>query len=137
MHCLDAGKRLCSAQELEDACRGGSRKQFPYGNTYEPQKCPTEGDKPQPSGRYDACGEGFGLRDMIGNVWEWVNDWYGSNYYSTSPSVNPQGPSSGTYRVLRGGSWYDVSDFFRASNRNNSYLGNSFSNVGFRVARTP
>jgi len=82
-------------------------------------------------------GNGFGLHDMSGNVWEWVNDWYGSNYYPTSPLVNPQGPSSGSSRVLRGGNWYDYSDICRASNRFNFNPGFSFNGVGFRVARTP
>jgi len=83
-------------------------------------------------------GNGFGLHDMSGNVWEWVNDWYGDNYYSTSPSVNPQGPSSGSYRVLRGGSWDYNSDNCRASYRGYDDLPD-FSNYGFgfRVARNP
>ncbi|MBM3409581.1 MAG: formylglycine-generating enzyme family protein, partial [Betaproteobacteria bacterium] len=75
--------------------------------------------------------------DMSGNVWEWVNDWYGSNYYSTSPSVNPQGPSSGTYRVLRGGSGAYNSNDCRASRRLSDNPGDSYSAFGFRVARTP
>jgi len=82
-------------------------------------------------------GNGFGLHDMAGNVYEWVNDWYGSNYYSTSPSVNPPGPSSGVDRVLRGGSWINNSGNCRASFRDGNVPGNSVSFFGFRVARTP
>ena len=48
---------------------------------------------------------GFGLFDVLGNVWEWVGDWYQANYYQTSPATDPQGPASGESRVLRGGSW--------------------------------
>jgi len=82
-------------------------------------------------------GNGFGLHDMSGNVFEWVNDWYGSSYYSTSPSVNPPGPSSGSYRVLRGGSWSYGSDKCRASVRGYYSPGGSNDDLGFRVARTP
>jgi len=82
-------------------------------------------------------GNGFGLHDMSGNVSEWVNDWYGGTYYSTSSSVNPQGPSSGTYRVLRGGYWSYVSNDCRASTRGLDDPDYSNFNFGFRVARTP
>jgi len=82
-------------------------------------------------------GNGFGLHDMSGNVWEWVNDWWSSNYYSTSPSVNPQGPSSGSSRVLRGGGWGSNSNNCRASVRINHFPDDSGYGIGFRVARTP
>jgi len=82
-------------------------------------------------------GNGFGLHDMSGNVWEWVNDWWASDYYSTSPLVNPQGPSSGSFRVMRGGGWYVYSDFCRASRRSGLTPVSSDYDIGFRVARTP
>ena len=74
---------------------------------------------------------------MAGNVSEWVNDWFGTTYYASSPPTNPPGPASGTYRVLRGGSWNDSSNFVRSSHR--YFLTPSISNnrMGFRVARAP
>lgn len=74
MYCLDAGKRLCTAKEWASACRGTSKQFYPYGVRYDPERCPTRGEEPYVSGSFEKCGEGFGVRDMIGNVWEWTND---------------------------------------------------------------
>jgi formylglycine-generating enzyme required for sulfatase activity len=59
----------------------------------------------------------FGLYDILGNVWEWVNDWYDRNYYQDSPSQDPSGPASGEAPVLRGGSWFTFPGLVRVSNR--------------------
>jgi formylglycine-generating enzyme required for sulfatase activity len=91
----------------------------------------SSGSQTHPVGQ--KAGNGFGLHDMSGNVWEWVNDRYGLNYYAESPSVNPPGPSSGSARVLRGGSWNNGGAVCRSSNRALPVPGNAFH--GFRVAR--
>jgi len=80
-------------------------------------------------------GNGFGLHDMSGNVIEWVNDWFSD--YSADAQTNPQGPSSGSSRVLRGGGWFNFSSLCRASFRVNYDPDSSNFNIGFRVARTP
>jgi formylglycine-generating enzyme required for sulfatase activity len=80
---------------------------------------------------------GFGLHDMAGNVQEWVDDWYSSTYYASSPTTNPPGPLSGSRRVIRGGYWDILPVLSRASTRGGYEPNVPVGWVGFRVARTP
>ena len=75
---------------------------------------------------------GLGLYDMSGNVWEWVSDWYGDSY--PTGSRNPTGASSGSAKVLRGGSWIGIDRSTRAANRLRSNPANRDSYLGFRLA---
>ena len=77
----------------------------------------------------------FGLFDMHGNAWQWCSDWYGARYYSTSPVCDPLGPSAGTRRVLRGGSWGDLPIMARSSGRLRGRPIDAGNEEGFRVAR--
>ena len=74
----------------------------------------------------------FGLFDMLGNVWEWVNDWWDQSYYQNGPAQDPPGPSSGQLRVLRGGSWAGGPRDIRASLRNRRNPGDRDFDIGFR-----
>lgn len=80
---------------------------------------------------------GLGIYDMSGNVWEWVSDWYKSDYYAESPTYNPQGPDTGSYRVFRGGSWLSPAWGCRAANRVNDTPGYRSYGIGFRLALSP
>ncbi|MGI9239523.1 MAG: formylglycine-generating enzyme family protein, partial [Verrucomicrobiales bacterium] len=77
---------------------------------------------------------GYGLYDMVGNMWEWCWDLYGD--YPSSAVTDPHGPASGTLRVVRGGSWLNFAFSCRAAYRYNYYPGNSGFSLGFRFARS-
>ncbi len=128
--------RLPTEAEWEYACRGGVPDQKYCGGN-DPQTVAwinlNSGDTTHPVGQKAA--NGFGLYDMSGNVWEWVQDWYKENYYFESPTDNPIGPSSGVHRVNRGGSWHRWETCARASNRYDDRPDYRSSFVGLRLAR--
>jgi len=70
---------------------------------------------------------------MHGNVWEYCSDWYQHDYYATSPLIDPQGPFSDQYRVLRGGSWHDGPSYCRAAFRNRNTPDYTCDDNGMRI----
>ena len=88
-----------------------------------------------PVGSYPAGSSFYGALDMAGNTWEWVEDRYSGDYYASSPSSNPIGPSRGFSRVLRGSSWNDNATFVRTTNRMRFDPESANFSIGFRCAR--
>ena len=124
--------RLPTEAEWEYAARAGTSGDR-YGNLdaiawYDENS----GDRPHPVGR--KAPNAWGLYDMLGNVWEWVADWYGD--YPGGSVTDPRGPGSGSGRVLRGGSWSSYAGDCRAPNRVYASPGYRVSRYGFRLLRT-
>ena len=133
--------QLPTEAQWEYACRAGSRTRYYfgddasglgeyawYGENYRDGKTHPVGEK-KPNA--------WGLYDMHGNVWEWCADWSDGGYYASSPTDDPTGPSTGSYRVIRGGSWLAAPWECRSLHRNRIEPGYRSGRLGLRVARVP
>lgn len=142
------GGTLPTEAQWEYACRAGTTTPFNTGNfltnlqaNYDwayPYTGGTNTDtfgpsRTRPVGSF--APNAYGLYDMHGNVWEWCGTWYGT--YPTTVQTNPTGTTTGSLRVIRGGSWYEIAQSCRSTYRANHYPNKSYNTVGFRVVFLP
>jgi formylglycine-generating enzyme required for sulfatase activity len=143
-YCKHYGLSLPTEAQWEYAAAGPEGRQYPWGNTWDPTKCCNVNNRSStgftwPVGSFPQGASWCGALDMVGNVYQWCQDWYAQKYYAQAPEDDPAGPNEGRWRVVRGGSWNDEPcGYFRCAHRlifvtPSYWLGCN----GFRCAYTP
>lgn len=141
--CAAEGKRLPTEAEWEKAARGPNGNLFPWGEAAPDNTLAMFGQHHVHEipilaavDSHDAGKSPYGVHHMAGNVAEWVQDWFGFDYYAYIPQRNPPGPTSGRYKSVRGGSWKSKTIMLRTATRGGSPPDQRSATVGFRCAQS-